>query len=230
MANLSYGSTGRAVSKLQTMLNKVKARPKLKVDGIFGPLTRKAVLDFQKRHKDLADDGVAGSRTMKRLGEAAKGGGAPKEDPKAAATIRELEQFHAKIQKAEKQSAEERKRYRAACIKTSKVIAEQRKLLEAALSSADRSMGWFVEEMTQGAKREGIELKKVKASLAALMKAKDKQAHFARHKAELMRCLDAVDQHHMVIADWKVAMHSLHKLLAGLKQAGAAIEKAADGK
>src|ERR1700754_2280782 len=37
------------------------------VDGIRGPLTRRAVVDFQRR-RDLSVDGIAGSQTRRALG------------------------------------------------------------------------------------------------------------------------------------------------------------------
>ena len=49
---LMYGSKGRMVVDLQKYLNtvseKFKSIPKLVVDGIFGPKTKEAVLEFQK--------------------------------------------------------------------------------------------------------------------------------------------------------------------------------------
>lgn len=48
MASLKKGSKGSGVKDLQTNLNKAGAKPKLKVDGIFGPITEKGVKSFQK--------------------------------------------------------------------------------------------------------------------------------------------------------------------------------------
>lgn len=51
MATLKKGSTGKEVNKLQESLNRNKAKPKLKVDGVFGPMTESATREFQKRAK-----------------------------------------------------------------------------------------------------------------------------------------------------------------------------------
>lgn len=55
---LREGDTGWEVGKLQKALNDV-ADAGLKVDEIFGPLTLRAVKDFQLNH-GLPTDGVAG--------------------------------------------------------------------------------------------------------------------------------------------------------------------------
>ncbi|WP_281278348.1 peptidoglycan-binding domain-containing protein [Parasedimentitalea maritima] len=57
------GSKGSGVKDLQTNLNKAGAKPKLAVDGIFGPITEKAVTVFQKKY-GLKADGKAGSYTL----------------------------------------------------------------------------------------------------------------------------------------------------------------------
>lgn len=63
MKLLKKGAKGTEVKKLQTDLNKLGARPKLKVDGLFGPLTQAAVKAFQKKAK-LKADGDAGPLTQ----------------------------------------------------------------------------------------------------------------------------------------------------------------------
>ena len=63
-AQVSYGSTGSAVSALQEKLN--ANGYDLAVDGVFGTETRKAVKDYQKK-KGLAVDGIAGSETWGSL-------------------------------------------------------------------------------------------------------------------------------------------------------------------
>jgi hypothetical protein len=50
------------VTHLQQRLNEDGAQPPLAIDGLFGPLTRAAVVAFQGRH-GLAADGVVGLRT-----------------------------------------------------------------------------------------------------------------------------------------------------------------------
>jgi hypothetical protein len=68
MANLSQGSVGPEVRTLQTELNqKLVPRPNLAVDGNFGPLTRSAVVAFQ-RQAGLVPDGIVGPLTKAALG------------------------------------------------------------------------------------------------------------------------------------------------------------------
>lgn len=59
--------TGTDVKELQKLLNKAGAV--LKVDGAFGPMTRDAVIAYQKK-KRLTADGVVGPVTIKALGGA----------------------------------------------------------------------------------------------------------------------------------------------------------------
>ena len=68
---LRRGSSGEYVVVLQTMLNRIAqnypAIPRIQpVDGIFGPKTQRAVLEFQ-RIFNLADDGVVGRQTWYKL-------------------------------------------------------------------------------------------------------------------------------------------------------------------
>ena len=68
MANLSQGSTGPEVKTLQTELNRQSvSSPNLNTDGVFGPLTRKAVVAFQKQ-AGLTPDGIVGPLTRAALG------------------------------------------------------------------------------------------------------------------------------------------------------------------
>jgi GH25 family lysozyme M1 (1,4-beta-N-acetylmuramidase) len=57
--DLSRGARGERVRWLQRML-------KISVDGDFGPITQRAVLDFQSAHQ-LAADGIVDPRTFARL-------------------------------------------------------------------------------------------------------------------------------------------------------------------
>lgn len=67
---LSYGSSGASVRQLQQALN--EAGYALDVDGGFGPKTKAAVIDYQKKN-GLAVDGVVGSETWGSLmGSSAK--------------------------------------------------------------------------------------------------------------------------------------------------------------
>lgn len=62
------GSRGPAVEELQQKLNQAGATPALAVDGIFGPLTRAAVVAFQ-RAQGLEPDGIVGPLTWGRIDE-----------------------------------------------------------------------------------------------------------------------------------------------------------------
>jgi len=64
---LSQGSVGYDVAVLQVQLNgKLVPSPFMDVDGIFGPITRAAVIKFQQQAK-LKDDGIAGPKTQAAL-------------------------------------------------------------------------------------------------------------------------------------------------------------------
>lgn len=67
MANLSKGAKGKSVTQLQKALNKNGAKPKLKEDGIFGPLTDAAVRNYQKKNK-MKVDGIVGPNSSFALG------------------------------------------------------------------------------------------------------------------------------------------------------------------
>ena len=60
------GSRGQGVKTLQQRLNARGQEPPLAVDGIFGPLTEAAVVDFQTA-RDLDPDGKAGKDTWKAI-------------------------------------------------------------------------------------------------------------------------------------------------------------------
>ncbi|MEV4191260.1 peptidoglycan-binding protein [Streptomyces toxytricini] len=80
-ANLREGSRGEAVKNLQRELNKHGHR--LAVDGIYGPLTKAAVKDFQRKHR-LTADGIAGPQTRAALQNT--GGTATKPQPAPTAS------------------------------------------------------------------------------------------------------------------------------------------------
>ncbi|MBC8589626.1 LysM peptidoglycan-binding domain-containing protein [Wansuia hejianensis] len=63
---LSTGSKGPAVTDLQVRLRNAGFDPGA-IDGIFGPNTRTAVINFQ-RSKNLTPDGIVGIRTWTALG------------------------------------------------------------------------------------------------------------------------------------------------------------------
>lgn len=62
---IKEGMIGQFVFQIQTMLNK-KTGAGLVIDGKYGPKTRKAVQDFQKKYI-LSPDGMVGSLTMNKL-------------------------------------------------------------------------------------------------------------------------------------------------------------------
>jgi hypothetical protein len=63
---LNPGCSGMAVRLLQETLNAKGANPKIGVDGVFGPETNRAVIDFQRKN-GLDIDGIAGPQTLKKL-------------------------------------------------------------------------------------------------------------------------------------------------------------------
>ena len=70
---LTSGSRGQGVRKLQQRLNVLGADPPLKVDGAFGPLTKQAVVDFQRSHfpdDEKQWDGKVGTHTWEAIDEA----------------------------------------------------------------------------------------------------------------------------------------------------------------
>lgn len=67
---LRYGDRGNGVSWVQWHLNQTM-KSRLKIDGVFGRLTKAAVLSFQKKHK-LAQDGIVGPKTKAALKKAVK--------------------------------------------------------------------------------------------------------------------------------------------------------------
>ena len=65
-ASYSYGSTGSTVRTIQERLSDWGYYTG-KVDGIFGRLTRNAVISFQRRN-GLTADGIAGPATLRAIG------------------------------------------------------------------------------------------------------------------------------------------------------------------
>ena len=67
-SSLRQGAEGQEVKELQSGLNHVdEVQLPLVVDGIFGPLTDKAVRQFQRAHPPLVADGVAGPLTQEAI-------------------------------------------------------------------------------------------------------------------------------------------------------------------
>ena len=64
MPTLRLGSRGASVKTLQSILNDHGAH--LTVDGIFGNLTKLAVISFQGLN-DLQKDGIVGRKTWEKL-------------------------------------------------------------------------------------------------------------------------------------------------------------------
>lgn len=62
--NLRYGAKGNGVKWVQWHLN--QCSEKLKTDGSFDPLTKAAVLRFQKKQR-LTQDGIIGNKTRAAL-------------------------------------------------------------------------------------------------------------------------------------------------------------------
>jgi peptidoglycan hydrolase-like protein with peptidoglycan-binding domain len=60
------GSTGLCVKELQRELNSQHLAPNLNIDGKFGPLTRRAVRRFQRKHH-ISADGIVGQSTGREL-------------------------------------------------------------------------------------------------------------------------------------------------------------------
>jgi len=66
--SLKSGDNGLLVEALQRTLNvRMKPSPNLGVDGDFGPMTERAVIDFQ-RFKKIEDTGIVGPETWEALG------------------------------------------------------------------------------------------------------------------------------------------------------------------
>jgi N-acetylmuramoyl-L-alanine amidase len=63
---LKEGSTGQQVVNLQYVLNR-QGFYSGALDGIFGPKTKAAVVQFQRNH-GLQGDGIVGAATLKALG------------------------------------------------------------------------------------------------------------------------------------------------------------------
>ncbi len=69
---LRSGARGKAVSELQGLLNQqLQPSPGLTTDGMFGPKTRRSVLDFQ-RSRWLVEDACVGPATWAALKETEK--------------------------------------------------------------------------------------------------------------------------------------------------------------
>jgi len=58
----------RAVTNLQRMLAALGHDPG-PIDGIYGPMTEDAVLEFQQLHSDLTNDGICGRYTKIKIWE-----------------------------------------------------------------------------------------------------------------------------------------------------------------
>lgn len=68
MKSVRYGTRGSGVCWVQWHLNQTM-KSRLKIDGVFGRLTKAAVLSFQKRMK-LTQDGIVGAKTRAALKKA----------------------------------------------------------------------------------------------------------------------------------------------------------------
>ena len=99
--NLSYGSSGEDVKKLQNALNSVGYS--LDVDGQFGVKTQAAVRDYQKKN-NLSVDGIAGEKTWGSLNS--------KLSPKKAESKKISQKTKTNSSKTSKSSEKERPSYK----------------------------------------------------------------------------------------------------------------------
>ena len=74
---LNRGDRGPAVAEWQRQLNQVRAND-IRVDQIFGPVTQRATMDFQ-RSQGILVDGVVGPQTRQAMRSALSSGGAPED-------------------------------------------------------------------------------------------------------------------------------------------------------
>ena len=81
--SLSQGSTGDAVYQLQTALLEL-GYLSASADGVFGPITYQAVMDFQRDSELSVIDGIAGKMTMEALFRSYSPAGTPSEDDTSA--------------------------------------------------------------------------------------------------------------------------------------------------
>ena len=71
---LTLNSTGEDVKYLQKVLNATVADNSLVVDGVFGNLTKEAVIAFQKQYDFLTVDGIVGPQTWETIDDITDGG------------------------------------------------------------------------------------------------------------------------------------------------------------
>lgn len=71
--SLRYGETSNDVRQVQMALNKLGSS--LAIDGNYGPNTRKAVLNFQRKYSSLSNDGIYGPNTRAVMLKALAGSG-----------------------------------------------------------------------------------------------------------------------------------------------------------
>ncbi|NET15433.1 MAG: peptidoglycan-binding protein [Okeania sp. SIO1H6] len=69
---LTLNSTGEYVKDLQKVLNATVANDSLVVDGVFGNLTKEAVIAFQRYYR-LTADGIVGPRTWETIDDITDG-------------------------------------------------------------------------------------------------------------------------------------------------------------
>lgn len=63
---LALGASGRDVLRVQTIFVMIKILGFDQIDGVFGPVTRNAVIDFQQG-EGLPTDGVVGDSTWQKM-------------------------------------------------------------------------------------------------------------------------------------------------------------------
>ncbi|MDP3154443.1 MAG: peptidoglycan-binding protein [Archangium sp.] len=88
-STLTVGTRSSAVTQLQQQLSKL-GHYKAKVDGSYGPVTKKAVSSFEKQH-NLKADGIADGKTRDALAAAATTPAAPVKQGMSGAKVKTLQ-------------------------------------------------------------------------------------------------------------------------------------------
>jgi peptidoglycan hydrolase-like protein with peptidoglycan-binding domain len=211
---LKNGDRGPEVKKLQTSLNDSGAKPKLKVDGQFGPATDAAVKEFQKQNK-LKQNGVVSGEVTDALSEKAgrasagssAGGKGGAENIEAGADI--LSKVDSGLKKKVLAFAEE---YGPITITSGKrTVAKQAELM-APMSDKDLGMygkGPYVDEIKKLPKKERT-TKKVEEILDKWIK---KGSFVSRHLQGR-----AIDIHAKSGFDWNKAKQAAKKVGLTVKE------------
>ncbi|MBQ1280851.1 MAG: peptidoglycan-binding protein [Oscillospiraceae bacterium] len=141
--NLTYGSRGEAVRKLQTALN--GAGYGLAVDGIYGTKTQAAVRDYQSKN-GLAVDGIAGVLTQGKLYGTAGTAGTAAPKSNISGTSGATEAGLASQYKQSEAAAEAQKRYEAVMHSTAPAAPSDSALQEAYEALQSEPFSYDIEE------------------------------------------------------------------------------------